>query len=215
MDPNLKKIKFTISENKKLFELHKKLGSKWKEIANHFLGRTDNCIKNNFFSLIRKSLRDASKFLGNSGNSFVINQIRPKILADFLKIDLEIFFSEKIFLEFGIFKENVNMSELVEKFCFFKNEKILNEKDFFVIKKSLDFLKNLNYEYLELKKKKIKKGFFNKNLKKKNLGKKKFFEKNEIFEKFKFINNERNFLEGNNKEFENNFLLQKKKKKIL
>ena len=46
LDPSLKKERWTMEENIKLFDLHEKMGSKWKDIANEFQGRTDNTIKN-------------------------------------------------------------------------------------------------------------------------------------------------------------------------
>ena len=227
LDPNLKKKKFTTEENKKLFSLNKKLGSKWKQIALNFKGRTDNCIKNNFFSLIRKSLRDASKVLGNSCNSLLINQIRPKILADFLKVDLRVDFGVGSKSGFGVGSESgfgvgsesgfgersevVSMSGLVRRFCFFKEESV-SERDLFVIRKSLDFLKDLNFEYLEMKRKKIRKLKARKSFK---VVRKEVLEfENENFRKFDFLNREVIYLDGVRMDFKNNFDLQKKKKKI-
>lgn len=63
LNPDLKKDKWSMNDNKHLFNLFQKIGCKWKEIAEHFKGRTDNSIKNQFFSLIRKSLRTARKLL--------------------------------------------------------------------------------------------------------------------------------------------------------
>ena len=63
LKPNLSKSKWTEENSKKLFELHTKYGSHWKEISQHFDGRTDNSVKNQFFALVRKSLRRISKFL--------------------------------------------------------------------------------------------------------------------------------------------------------
>ena len=65
LNPSLKKEKWTQEDNEKLFKLHEELGNHWKDIARHYPGRSDNSIKNNFFSLIRKSLRNACKIIGN------------------------------------------------------------------------------------------------------------------------------------------------------
>lgn len=46
LNPTLKKDKWNKKENKQLFILFQKIGCKWKEIAEHFKGRTDNSIKN-------------------------------------------------------------------------------------------------------------------------------------------------------------------------
>lgn len=52
LDPQLKKEKWSKKDNKRLFTLYSQIGCKWKEIAEHFKGRSDNSIKNQFFSLI-------------------------------------------------------------------------------------------------------------------------------------------------------------------
>lgn len=53
-------------------------------------GRTDNCIKNRFFSCIRKTLRDAIKFSGiklKLSSTRTISKIQSKILIEFLNKD--------------------------------------------------------------------------------------------------------------------------------
>ena len=84
LDPGLIKEKWKIEENKNLFARHKELGNHWKQIAGFFPGRTDNSVKNNFFSLIRKSLRNACKIIGKVSNTKLINKIKPKILSEFI-----------------------------------------------------------------------------------------------------------------------------------
>ena len=87
LNPELTKDKWSTEDNIKLFDLHKKYGSHWKEIAAQFEKRTDNGIKNQFFSIIRKSLRKACKFCGLSIAPSMINYIKPKILSEFLNSD--------------------------------------------------------------------------------------------------------------------------------
>ena len=94
LDPELQNTKWTFDENKKLFKLHLEIGNKWKNISSHFEGRTDNTIKNNFFSLIRKSLRTACKVLGNIGNTEMINKIKPKVLSEYIVQELIVDFEE-------------------------------------------------------------------------------------------------------------------------
>ncbi len=52
-----------MEEEKKMFELQKKLGNKWAEIASNMKGRTDNNVKNYFYSTLRKSLRKLNTFI--------------------------------------------------------------------------------------------------------------------------------------------------------
>lgn len=63
VNPDLSKKKWTDDDSKILFDLHKVHGSHWKVISKSFPGRTDNFLKNQFFSLIRRSLRRICKFL--------------------------------------------------------------------------------------------------------------------------------------------------------
>lgn len=63
LNPKLSKKKWDQGNGRQLFELHQALGPKWKVIVESFPGRTDNFLKNQFFSLIRRSLRRIVKFL--------------------------------------------------------------------------------------------------------------------------------------------------------
>lgn len=84
LNPILTKDKWSNEENRLLFDMHKKFGSKWKQIAACFTQRTDNGIKNQFFSIIRKSLRKACKYCSLPINPSTINTIKPKILSQFV-----------------------------------------------------------------------------------------------------------------------------------
>ena len=63
LDSNIKKDPITVDEEKKLFELHKVYGNKWAQIANEMNGRTDNSIKNHFYSTLRRQLRKINNLL--------------------------------------------------------------------------------------------------------------------------------------------------------
>ena len=63
LSPQIIKTSWTQEESKKLFDLHKAHGSQWKTISIEFPGRTHNYLKNQFFSLLRRSLRRMSKHL--------------------------------------------------------------------------------------------------------------------------------------------------------
>jgi len=57
LNPGINKHPWTLEEELMLFESHQKLGNKWAEIAKHLQGRTDNSIKNHFYSTLRKQFR--------------------------------------------------------------------------------------------------------------------------------------------------------------
>jgi myb proto-oncogene protein len=45
------------------------------------MGRSDNSIKNHFYSTIRKSLRRINKFLGSKEGTIIVKKIKPSILS--------------------------------------------------------------------------------------------------------------------------------------
>jgi hypothetical protein len=75
---------WSVDETKLLMRLHGQTGNHWKLIAESFSERTDNQIKNQFFSTARKMLRRAFKTLGINCNTSLINKIKPKIMSEFL-----------------------------------------------------------------------------------------------------------------------------------
>lgn len=58
LNPGINKESWSIQEEITLFTTHSKLGNKWAEISNYLPGRTDNCIKNHFYSTLRKQFRN-------------------------------------------------------------------------------------------------------------------------------------------------------------
>lgn len=74
------KEEWTEEENEKLVDLHNKLGNRWASIARALNGRTDNCVKNHFYSQFRKAIRIINDLMKKNG----IKSFKP-IKTSFIK----------------------------------------------------------------------------------------------------------------------------------
>ena len=61
MNPNVKKGNWTPEEDDIIFKCYVQYGSSWSKIAKHLEGRTENSVKNRFYSTVRKFLSDEEK----------------------------------------------------------------------------------------------------------------------------------------------------------
>ena len=77
-----------------LLKLHRKHKNHWKNISPNFKGRTDNCVKNQFFSILQKCLRKLSKFFDIFEDGISVNEVKPKVLTEFLSTNIGIEKSE-------------------------------------------------------------------------------------------------------------------------
>ncbi|EGR27263.1 myb-like DNA-binding domain protein [Ichthyophthirius multifiliis] len=61
LNPNVKKGNWTKEEDDNIFQQYLQLGSSWSYIAKSLKGRTENSVKNRFYSTVRKMLSDNGK----------------------------------------------------------------------------------------------------------------------------------------------------------
>lgn len=209
--PELKKQEWNKAQNKKLFELHSKFGNAWKDIASYFYKKTDNSIKNQFFSLIRKSLRNARKILGLMSNTECINKMKPRALTDFIKRKVFVEYPEKFFKVCGKKNENISVLSFIQKYSygqFFEIFSDTTEVDLFVIEKVIGFLDDLNFNYNEKRNKKIEK----KNKKKLDLLK---ISRNRVYHLKKKNNGVLNYINEEGLDLTNEYIILKDKRKDL
>jgi hypothetical protein len=61
LDASIDKAPWTQAEDDLIFELHREHGKSWSKIAERIPGRTDNSVKNRFYSTLRRNLRKYNK----------------------------------------------------------------------------------------------------------------------------------------------------------
>mmetsp|Transcript_27366 Transcript_27366/g.49257 ORF Transcript_27366/g.49257 Transcript_27366/m.49257 type:complete len:249 (+) Transcript_27366:95-841(+) len=82
LDPSIKKGYWTPEETLKLFETHRVVGNKWADISGLLPGRSDNSIKNHFYSTMRKQYR---KLFGSEATREQLREQDESLTQDVLK----------------------------------------------------------------------------------------------------------------------------------
>lgn len=72
-DPKILKIKWTDIEDYVIFKIYNKMGSKWTYISKLLPGRSENNVKNRFYSIIRKFVQK-TQTNGSEVRSSIMNQ---------------------------------------------------------------------------------------------------------------------------------------------
>lgn len=81
LSPCITKSAWSTEEENILFASHSKLGNRWKDIARALPGRTDNSVKNHFYSTVRRALRRLDKHFGFRDSTKKMRSLKPASLT--------------------------------------------------------------------------------------------------------------------------------------
>ena len=66
LNPEINNSNWSEEEENILYKLHNQLGNSWSKISQQLKGRTDNQVKNHFYSTIRKAFRRLNRHISSS-----------------------------------------------------------------------------------------------------------------------------------------------------
>jgi len=87
LDPSLKKGAWTGDEDQIILKMHAKLGTRWAEIAKSLPGRSDNSVKNRWYSTCSRVLRQQQEAAENGGVVALVDGARVAVEASRVNSD--------------------------------------------------------------------------------------------------------------------------------
>ena len=85
LNPHIQKSPWTQAQESTLFQAHAEIGNRWKDIAERLPGRTDNAVKNHFYSTVRRALRRLDKHYGFRDSTRKMRDLKPAALTHLLE----------------------------------------------------------------------------------------------------------------------------------
>lgn len=82
LDPSIQKTQWSAEEEQMLFEAHQSIGNKWADISKLLVGRTDNSIKNHYYSAVRREYR---RLKGSEPTREQLNEVGGIVTNSILK----------------------------------------------------------------------------------------------------------------------------------
>ena len=86
LDPSIKGDQWLEPEIENVFRLQDELGNKWTQIAKELTGRTDNNVKNFFYSSLRRALRRVNQYVAEFKKKSNIKPFKPTLITKILSI---------------------------------------------------------------------------------------------------------------------------------
>jgi hypothetical protein len=85
LSPSIKKGSWTYEEDLRIIELYFQIGSKWSQMVSHLNGRSENAIKNRFYSNLRKMMNMKRRGVQNSEAPQDLSEVahRNKIIMSY------------------------------------------------------------------------------------------------------------------------------------
>ncbi len=81
LNPCIKKTSWSLDEERVMCAMVAQIGNRWSEISRHLKGRSDNCIKNHFYSGLRKALRWVNRAIASESSHRQLKPIKDELIS--------------------------------------------------------------------------------------------------------------------------------------